>query len=133
MTAGPVYLDSSALLKLVFEEPETQALERFLIDWPTRISSVLAQVEVVRIARRVGDELVTRHAREVLAGVSLIAPDRSLFADASQLEPPALRTLDAVHLATAVSLRPALAGMVVYDRRLANAARAEGLTVWAPA
>lgn len=133
MTAAPVYLDSSALIKLVFEEPESAALERFLIEWPVRASSWLARVEVLRTARTVRDAIVVRHADDVLAAVDLIAPDARLLVEAAELEPFSLRALDAVHLATALSLQPDLAGVVVYDRRLSDAARAVGLTVWAPA
>jgi len=128
-----VYLDSSALIKLVFEEPESAALERFLIEWPVRASSWLARVEVLRTARTVRDAIVVRHADDVLAAVDLIAPDARLLVEAAELEPFSLRALDAVHLATALSLQPDLAGVVVYDRRLSDAARAVGLTVWAPA
>ena len=133
MTAAPIYLDSSALLKLVFEEPETPALEEFLSGWPTRTSSAIARIEVLRISRRVRDEVVTRHARDVIDAVDLIAPDARLLVEATELEPFSLRALDAVHLATALSLQPDLAGVVAYDRRLSDAARAAGLTVWAPA
>jgi predicted nucleic acid-binding protein len=127
-----VYLDSSALIKLVFQEEETDALEAFLRDRPVRVSSALARVEVMRAARTVSDSLVTRHAAALLGAVELIAPDNGLLADAVQLEPLSLRSLDAVHLATAIALLPDIAGMVVYDRRLADAARHAGLTIWAP-
>jgi len=133
LTTAPVYLDSSALIKLVFEEPESAALERFLIEWPVRASSWLALVEVLRTTRTVRDEMVTRHARDVIDAVDLIAPDARLLVEAAELELLSLRSLDAIQLATALSLQPDLAGMVVYDRRLSAAARAAGLTVWAPA
>jgi predicted nucleic acid-binding protein len=127
-----VYLDSSALIKLVFEEPETSSLGEFLRAWPTRASSSLASVEVLRTAQLVDDDDVTRHARHLLGRVHLIRPDDGLLASAARLQPTSLRALDAIHLATAVSLGHELAGMVVYDRRLAAAARHAGLTVWAP-
>jgi predicted nucleic acid-binding protein len=63
----------------------------------------------------------------------LIWPNAEVLRDAAEVEPLSLRSLDAVHLATALSLQPELAGMIVYDHRLAAAARAAGLTVWAPA
>ena len=133
MSRAALYLDSSALIKLVFEEHETGALEAFLRDRPLRVSSSLARVEVMRAARTVGDERVTRHATAVLGAVELVGLDTALLADAERLDPLALRTLDAVHLATAVALARDIEGMVVYDRRLAGAARRAGLTVWAPA
>ena len=77
-------------------------------------------------------DLVTKHARHLLAHVHLIKPDEVLLASATRLAPRSLRALDAIHLATALSLGTELAGMVVYDRRLADAARHAGLTVWAP-
>ena len=80
----------------------------------------------------VDDELVSRHASQVLAAITLIAPDAALLADAADLDPISLRALDAIHLATAVALVPDIDGIVVYDRRLADAARHAGLTVWAP-
>lgn len=133
MRRGALYLDSSALIKLVFVEHETDALEVFLRDRPLRLSSLLARVEVMRAARTVSDELVTRHADDVLRAVELIAPDAALLAEAARLDPVALRTLDAVHLATAVALMDDIEGMVVYDRRLSGAARDAGLAVFAPA
>ena len=132
MSDGVVYLDSSALIKLIFEEPETSRLAGFLNGWPTRASSSLASVEVLRTAQLVEDDVVTGHARHLLTHVHLIRPDDVLLAAATRLEPASLRAFEAIHLATALSLGSGLAGMVVYDRRLANAARRAGLTVWAP-
>lgn len=132
MNGGLVYLDSSAVMKLIFQERETDALVEFLRDWPHRTSSTLAQVEVMVGVRRVDDEDIHREARDILKGIHLVDPDQSTFAAACMLNPPIVRTLDAIHLATAVSLGHELAGMVVYDRRLAEAARHAGITVWAP-
>lgn len=132
MSQGVVYLDSSALIKLIFEEPETSSLADFLSAWPTRTSSSVSTVEVLRTARLVDDVDVTRHARHMLAHLHLIRPDDVLLAAATRLEPATLRALDAIHLATALTLGSDLGGMVVYDHRLADAARHAGLTVWAP-
>jgi predicted nucleic acid-binding protein len=128
-----VYLDSSALLKLIFAEPETTALTAFLEKWPTRVSSALARIEVTRIAARVPDPIVQREARRVLRGVHLIRIDDDVIVRAATIGPPALRSLDAIHLAAAQSLGSDLAGIVVYDRRLARAADEHGITVWSPA
>jgi len=128
-----VYLDSSAIVKLVFVEPETTALEQFLTTSPIRVSSVVAAIETMRAARLVGDPDVIRHAGRVLAAIHLLELNGSIVAVASEVEPRPLRSLDAIHLASAMSLRDGLAGMVVYDKRLADAARKAGLTVWAPA
>jgi predicted nucleic acid-binding protein len=127
-----VYVDSSALLKLVFRENETDALSEFLQAHTNRCASIVARVEVMRAARfRERGASVTR-ADEVLAHVNLIRLAESVVVAAESLEPLTLRALDAIHLATALSLGSDLAGMVVYDHRLADAARHAGLTVWAP-
>jgi uncharacterized protein len=130
---GLIYLDSSALIKLVFEERETAALIKFLGAWPNRASSILARVEVLVSVRRIDDEDVYREAVTILSGISLVHPDAAIFAAAARTDPPVVRTLDAIHLATALSLGHELSGMVVYDHRLAVAARDAGLQVFAPA
>jgi predicted nucleic acid-binding protein len=126
-----VYLDSSALVKLVVRERETAALRRFLVTRDNRISSIVATVEVVRASRRFG-EAAGRRATEVLAGVALLALDDAVVSRARTLDPVALRTLDAIHLASALSLVPDLGGFVVYDDRLEAAAREAGLSVVRP-
>jgi len=132
VNSGLVYLDSAAVMKLIFQERETDALVEFLRDWPNRISSTLTQVEVMVGVRRVDDEDIQREARDILKGIHLVDPDQGTFTAACTIDPPIVRTLDAIHLATALSLGHELAGMVVYDRRLAEAARHAGITVWAP-
>jgi Uncharacterized protein conserved in bacteria len=84
VSEGVLYLDSSAVIKLVFEEPETSSLSDFLRDWPTRVSSTVANVEVLRTAALVGDELVRRHARAILARVHLVRPDDGLLTAAAK-------------------------------------------------
>ena len=128
-----VYLDSSALLKLIFEEPETAALADFLEQWPVRVSSALAEVEVTRIAARVDDPAVRREVRRVLRGVHLVRIDDDIVRRAAAIGPAALRSLDAIHLATAQLFGIGLAGMVAYDRHLARVATSHGITVWSPA
>jgi hypothetical protein len=128
-----VYLDSSAILKLIFEEPETEALVTLLRARPLRASSSLARVEVLRTAATVQDRTVLQHARAVLARLHLIRPDDRILTTAMTCEPWELKSRDAIELATALSLGHHLAGIVVYNRRLAEAARHHGLTVWAPA
>lgn len=130
MNEAIVYLDSSALLKLIFDEPESDTLNYFLRGWPTRVSSALARIEVSRIAARVADTIVQREARRVLRAVHLIRVDDDIVLRAATMGPPALRSPDAIHLATAELLGSDLAGIVAYDRRLARAAGEHGLTVW---
>ena len=133
MTPGAVYVDSSAVVKLIFDEDETRELERFLVDRPLRVCSIVGRVEVLRIARSVDDDLVVAQAHDILNGIHLVELDARTIRRAVDVDPRPLRALDAIHLATALSLEPDLDGMVVYDKRLSDAARAAGLTVWAPA
>ena len=128
-----LYLDSSALVKLVASEPESPALFTLLGQWSELVSSAVARVEVTRAVNRLeaAGELEAR-ARQVLGAVALLRIDDPILASAAALEPRALRTLDALHLAAALSLREELEGFVVYDRALAGAARQQGLTVLAP-
>jgi uncharacterized protein len=129
-----VYLDSSALVKLVVLEPESSALRDFLRPRALRISSALAEVEVPRALRRAGYGVAERRrATQILARVALIDLDRGILRSAAALTPADLRSLDAVHLATALSIGDDLAGLVTYDQRLSDAAVDADLTVWAPA
>jgi predicted nucleic acid-binding protein len=128
-----LYLDSSALVKLVVAETETPALLAFLKGWPHRVSSALARVEVLRAVKRLGaPAAVRRRAARVLARVALVRIDEPVLAAAVRLRPPELRTLDAIHIATAQSLDD-LGGIVTYDARLARAASRARFAVWAPA
>jgi len=127
-----LYLDSSALVKLVVAEPETPALIEFLAGWPHRVSSVLARVEVLRAVKRAtAGPAVRRRAARVLARVALIRIDDPGLAVAARAAPPELRTLDAIHLATAASL-DSLAGIVTYDARFSDAASRVHFKVWSP-
>lgn len=133
MTASLVYLDSSAIVKLVVRERESAALFEWLRARPDRISSVMARVEVLRALRRAGaPELTRRRALDVLGRISLIPIDRAVLDAASEVGPPDLRSLDAIHVATALSLAADLAGFVTYDNRLATAAARSRMDVWAP-
>ncbi len=128
-----LYLDSSALIKLVNPEPESRALTELLADWPERISSALARVEVLRAARRAGGgEDRLGRAEKVTGRIGLIRPDHTVLDEASSLGPPELRSLAAIHLATALSVGEDLGGMVCYDPRLAEAATGSGITVLTP-
>ena len=128
-----VYLDSSAIVKLVVSEPESSALRRYLAGHADRVSSGLARVEVIRALRRTPDSHAQVHrAASVLERIALVAVDEPLLNDAAAIEPRQLRSLDAVHLATALSL-DGLDAVVTYDRRLGAAAAAAGLEVVFPA
>lgn len=127
-----VYLDPSAIAKLLFWEEESIHLEEFLRSRPVRIASALARVEVGRtLARAQSRPLRSDHAAAAMERIGLLAINESILAQAAVIGPPELRSLYAIHLATALAV-PELEGMVVYDRRLARAAQAAGLRVWAP-
>lgn len=124
------YLDTSAAVKLVVEEVESVLLR----DWlSTRefVSSDLLRVELIRAVRR-HDEAVRRQARLVLETVDLIRITPQVCDLAAELDPHVLRSLDALHCATALSLGVDLEAMVCYDRRMQEACRVLGLTVASP-
>ena len=126
-----VYLDSSALVKLVVAEPESAALRRFLRGHPERVSSALARVEVLRAVRFQGPAAVER-ARRALARIRLLRLDDILLDAAAALEPRVLRSLDAIHLASAQALADQLDCVATYDRRMAEAAALLRIPVRAP-
>ena len=126
-----VYLDSSALVKLVVLEPESRPLRAYLRREPRRISCGLARTEVLRAVRPAGPAALEL-ARRLLRSVDLIRLDDALLDAAGMLEPVGLRSLDAVHLAAAQLVAPALRAVVTYDRRLAGAATSLGFAVAAP-
>lgn len=129
--AGAIYLDSAAIVKLVHAEAETQALREWLdehIDRPWT-SSALMEVEAFRALARYAPEAASRLPR-VLDLVTLVDIDVSVRILAQTVRPATVRSLDAIHLATASRVGPAF--FVTYDKRLADAARETGLTVEAP-
>lgn len=128
-----IYLDSSALLKLIHQEAESAALG----DWlSTRagtpvVSSVLAAIEVTRACRRIDADAVPV-AKQLLAGLDTIPLTGAVVDEAAEVGDPLLRSLDAIHLASALSIRSDLTGFVAYDHRLAEAAAAAGLRLEMP-
>lgn len=127
-----VYLDSSALVKLVVRERESSALRRFLREEPDRLSCALARTEVLRAVRVEGAAAIER-ARRVLRGIHLIRLDDALLEAAGLLDPAIVRSLDAVHLAAAQQVAADLTALVTYDRRMAEAAVVLGFPVVSPA
>lgn len=132
MSADIWYVDTSALVKTVVAEAESAALGRWLQPERRLVSCDLIRVEAVRAVRSADPEAVP-DARRAIATLTLLGLDRDLLATAADLEPPLLRSLDALHLAAALRLGPDLAGVLTYDQRMADGARALGLTVVAPA
>jgi uncharacterized protein len=131
------YADSSALVKLVQDEPESSALRVFLADADV-VSSELILTEIPRAVRRAaGDDpalphdLLLERTGAVLETVALRPLDRALLAAAGALAEPALRALDAIHVASALDLRP-VDTFVTYDERQGAAARLAGLRTMAP-
>jgi predicted nucleic acid-binding protein len=127
-----VYLDSSALVKLVVREPESRALRTYLRRRPERVSCGLARTEVLRSVRPLGPAAVET-ARRLLRSIDLIRLDDALLDAAGMLDPPSARSLDAIHLAAAQLVAPDIEALVTYDRRMAAAAASLGLAVAAPA
>lgn len=127
------YLDTSALVKLVVAEPETDALRAWLgAARAELVSSDLARTELLRAVRRAAPDRLVR-AREVLDAVTLIDVTTQLFEEAARIGPPSLRTLDAIHLAVALDLGDDLETVVTYDERLGEAAAVNGVATSAPA
>ncbi len=126
-----VYLDSSAIVKLIDEVPESSALKTTLRR-AQLVSSELARTEVIRAVRRTGRPASVQRAPEVLRKISLLRVGRAVLDAAGALEPVELRSLDAIHLATARRLGRDLARIVTYDERLAKAARSHGIRVFSP-
>jgi uncharacterized protein len=129
-----LYLDSSALVKLVQHEQESDALRRYLRAYAEdqRVASELVRVELVRSVLQGGPGAVA-HARRQLARLYLVVMDRQVLDQAATLAPGSLlRSLDAIHLATAQLLGSGLRSIVTYDARMAQAATGLGLIVAAP-
>jgi predicted nucleic acid-binding protein len=126
------YLDTSAIVKLVVSEAQSPALR----DWlnsadrqPT--SSDLARTELLLAVRRTDERLVPA-VEDALSVLTLLSVDRGTFEAASRLGPESLRTLDALHLASALNLEEDLESIVSYDNRLSDAARINGIPVTRP-
>ena len=129
-----IYLDSAAVVKLAHVEPESEALRRWLDEraetgW---ISSVLTEIEAFRALARYAPGAVSR-LPAVLDQIDLIDLDPPIRILAQAVRPAAVRSLDAIHLGTALHARRALTSFVTYDQRLLDAARAAGLPADSPA
>lgn len=127
-SAHMLYLDTSAAVKLISDEPESDVLRRYLDEGHTIISSDLLETEMRRIGVRYGLDQVLITA--VLDGVSLVPLTREHYREAGMYPQTDLRSLDALHLAGALGIEAA--AIITYDIRLANAARAHGLAVVSP-
>lgn len=128
-----IYLDSSAIVKLVHPEAESAALHAWLVKQPSSaaVSSALAVVEVTRALRR-HDPAALSRVPGVLSRVMLVPVDMPVLTAASALVEPVLRSLDAIHVGTARRLGVRSLIFVSYDKRLVATASREGLTVASP-
>lgn len=123
-------------MKLVVGEPESEALRSWIAERPEQVSSVVAAIEVRRAVLRSAssDEAaasVLQRADSLIAGLGLITLDDKVVVAAGQVRPPAVRTVDAIHVATALTI-PGLEALVTYDDRLSEAARGSGIAVVQP-
>jgi predicted nucleic acid-binding protein len=130
VNSAVAYLDASAFIKLILDEPESQALD-VAIDPFRWTSSALLEVEVTLGVRRRHRAAVDA-VRALLGAVRMIEIDADIRRAAAGLDDPGLRSLDAIHLATALSLGDRCGAFFAYDERLIAAARAHGLTVTVP-
>ena len=130
MASDLAYLDASAFVKLVLDEPESQALDVALDDWRWTSSALLEVEATLTVRRRDAGRLDA--LRALLGAVRMIDIDAAVRRAAGDLPDPSLRSLDAIHLATALSLGDRCSAFFAYDERLIAAARAHGLTVTVP-
>ena len=127
-----IYLDTFALVKLVIEEAESEALERWLVlqEQPFT-TSVIGRVELIRACRRIEPDSVAT-ANLLLADLPFVPLTSWVVETAENIGPPTLRSLDALHLASAFELGDALTGFIAYDKRLRDAAVLTNLPVMTP-
>lgn len=118
-------------MKLVLCEPEEDALRAEMSAWDGYVSSALLGVEAIRACARHGG-VYAKDARAWLHDVALLPLDDALLDTATSLEPPKLRSLDAIHLATALSIPDDVGALFTYDDRLAEAAGDRGFDVAQP-
>lgn len=125
------YVDASALVKLIHVETDSGAFHRWYVEAERVVTSRVGIIEVDRAARRRTHDADRR--AHVLRTIDVIELDPVIGAAAGRLVPPVLRTLDAIHVASALALGSELDAFVTYDDRLADAARSAGLPVVRPA
>jgi predicted nucleic acid-binding protein len=126
------YLDSSAIVKLIVEEQESTALRRYLRGRQALVSSALARTEVKRAVIQLGVPAMQR-ADDVLNRIELVRLNNAVLNAAGVMKPDELRSLDAIHLATAALFETTLSDLVTYDTRMATAGQAQGWAVASPA
>lgn len=127
-----LYVDTSALGRVLLGEPDAEAVIRDLREFDRHIASRLLRVELRRLALREG---LLDHADQLLSGISLLPLDEAVLDAAETVRPASVATLDAIHLVTALRLadQALIDTVLTYDARLAGGAREHGLSVIAPA
>jgi predicted nucleic acid-binding protein len=126
------YIDTSALVKLFKAERETEAFRTALADWSVQVASELIRVEAICTARRLGGQDVLQRASDSLERINLIPISPEIIELATTAHTPPLRAMDAIHLATALTMREDLGAIFVYDNDLHAAAGAHHLNPLAP-
>lgn len=128
-----IYLDTSALIKTVFAEEHSRALKDYIQenDAAGFVSSVLLTVEMRRAVQRIDPRSLPKADVE-LYRVALVSLSDPVVEKASRFPDPGLRSLEAIHVATALLVREELTAVVSYDKRMVAVARSEGLTVVSP-
>jgi predicted nucleic acid-binding protein len=131
-----IYMDTSALTKLLIAEPQTPELRTWLtaqIDaGDSAATSSLGRVELMRTVARYGEPGQSDRARYLLEGLDILPLTEPMMALAESIGPPSLRSLDAIHLAAAAYFEQELTAFVTYDHRLLNGCRDIGLTTASP-
>jgi uncharacterized protein len=129
-----IYLDTSALTKLLIAEPETPELRAWLAaqSGEYAATSALGRIELMRVVARYGEPGQSERARFLLDGLDILALTEPVIALAETIGPPTLRSLDAIHLAAAAQLKRELTAFVTYDRRLLDGCREVGIATASP-
>jgi len=125
------YVDSSAIVKLVVAEPESKALRSYIARRQPLVSSALARTEVGRALLPSGPEAIAR-GEEAFRRIQLLRVNDRVLSEAGKMLPAELRSLDAIHLASARQLGSSVKQIVTYDERMAEAARTGGWSVASP-
>jgi uncharacterized protein len=136
--AGILYVDTSALLKLLVREEESIAIERELLLWPSLATSIVTEVELPRAVARAREDRPgsvidgSLILRGIIASAAIVELTDDIVASARDVAPVHVGALDAIHIASALSLDTELAGVATYDNRMKDALIREGVDVIAP-
>jgi predicted nucleic acid-binding protein len=136
--AGILYVDTSALLKLLVREAESAAVEQELVVWPNLATSIVTEVELPRAVARAREDRPdavidgSLILQGVVASAAIIELSLEIVAAARSVGPIHVGALDAIHIASALSLKEGLAGVATYDIRMTDALRRLDITVLAP-